>query len=176
MGSELHGYTAIACNAAATLWCAERIDHAECLERNLRNKVIAPDFRYPMVDGRLALAQLCALQRRYDEAAEWFAKARAVLDEQGAHPLRAIVDYDEALMYARRGAAGDAKRAAPLLEAALRQFRDIGMPGWIRCAESLLRDGKEWRPQAATEAQPPAQPPSFDSAQDRSSSPGSGSR
>ena len=147
--------TTIACNAAATLWCVERIDHAECVERNLRDKVIAPDFRYPMVDGRLALAQLCALQRRYDEAVEWFAKARTVLDEQGARPLRAIVDYDEALMYVRRGEPGDAKRAAPLLEAALAQFRDIGMPGWIRCAEHLLRTGTEWRP-AVPDAPAPA--------------------
>ena len=147
-------YTLTACNAAATLWCVERLDHADCVERNLRDKVVASDFRFPMVDSRLALAQLCALQRRYDEAVEWFAKARAVLDEQGARPLRAIVDYDEALMCVRRGEPGDPQRAAPLLEAALRQFRDIGMPGWIRCAEHLLRDGKEWR----LPAQPTDQP------------------
>jgi tetratricopeptide (TPR) repeat protein len=125
-------YPSVACNAASVLWCAERIDYADCVERNLREKVIAPDSRFPMVDGRLALAQVCALQRRYDEAIEWFARARRVLDEQGARPLRAIVDHDEALMYVRRGEPGDMQLAAPLLEAALRQFRDIGMPGWIR--------------------------------------------
>ena len=129
----------IACDAAETLWLTERTDHIEVIERNLREKVIEPDFRYPMMDGRLALARLCALQRRYDEAVEWFAKARTVLDEQGARPLRAIVDYDEALMYARRGAAGDPERARPLLDAALRQFRTLGMPGWIRRAEALLK-------------------------------------
>jgi tetratricopeptide (TPR) repeat protein len=157
------GYTAMACDAAATLWLAERTDHAECIERNLRDKVIAADFRYPMEDSRLALARLSALQRRYDEAAEWFARARVVLDEQGARPLRAIVDYDEALMYVRRGATGDAQRATPLLDAALAQFRDIGMPGWIRCAEHLLRERTEWKPAA----QPEDQPLSFDSPQDR---------
>src|SRR5262245_64317678 len=83
-------YTRIACDAAETLWLTERTDHVDVLERNLREKVIAPDFRYPMMDGRLALARLCALQQRYDEAVEWFGKARAVLDEQGARPLRAI--------------------------------------------------------------------------------------
>jgi len=66
---------------------------------------------------------------------------RQVLDEQGARPLRAIVDYDEALMYARRGAPGDSERARPLLDAALRQFRTLGMPGWIRRAEALLKSG-----------------------------------
>jgi hypothetical protein len=132
-------YVRIVCDAAATLWLIERTDHVEIIERNLREKVIAPDFRYPMVDSRLALARLCALQLRHDEAIEWFAKARTVLDEQGARPLRAILDYDEALMYARRGAPGDPERARPLLDAALRQFRTLGMPGWIRRAEALLK-------------------------------------
>jgi tetratricopeptide (TPR) repeat protein len=133
------GYPSIVCDAAETLWLTERTDHVEVIERNIREKVIAPDFSWPMIDGRLALARLCALQGRHDEARDWFAKARAVLDEQGARPLRAIVDYDEALMYARRGAAGDAERAQPLLDAALQQFRTLGMPGWIRRAEALLK-------------------------------------
>ena len=139
-------YVKIACDAAETLWLTDRTDDAAIVERNLREKVVAPDFRCPMMDGRLALARLCALQGRTDEAVEWFAKARVVLDEQGARPLRAIVDYDEALMYARRGADGDRERAQPLLEAALAQFRILGMRGWIRRAEHLLATGAEWSP------------------------------
>ncbi len=61
-------------------------------------------------------------------------------------------------MCVRRGEPGDPQRAAPLLEAALRQFRDIGMPGWIRSAEHLLRDGKEWRLPAQPTDQPLAHP------------------
>ncbi len=125
------------CDAAHALWALERTDHLDVIERNLREKVIAPDFRYPMFDGRLALARLCALSGRYDDADEWFQVARNVLAEQGARPLRAIVDYDQALMYVRRDAAGDAERAQRLLEAALSQFRQIGMPGWISRAEAL---------------------------------------
>jgi tetratricopeptide (TPR) repeat protein len=132
-------YVRIACDAAETLWLTERTDHIKIIERNLLAKVVEPDFRYPMMDGRLALGRLCALQQRYNEAVEWFARARTVLDEQGARPLRAIVDYDEALMYARRGAPGDAERARPLLDAALQQFRTLGMPGWMRRAEALLK-------------------------------------
>jgi class 3 adenylate cyclase/tetratricopeptide (TPR) repeat protein len=132
-------YTRIACDAAETLWLSERTDHIDVIERNVREKIIAPDFRFTMMDGRLALARLCALQQRWSEAAEWFAKSRTVLDEEDARPLRAIVDYDEALMYARRGAPGDPERAGPLLDAALRQFRTLGMPGWIRRAEALLK-------------------------------------
>ena len=40
-------------------------------------------------------------------------------------------------MYVRRGAAGDAQRAARLLDVALQQFGAIGMTGWIRRAEAL---------------------------------------
>jgi hypothetical protein len=137
-GSDWMGtMTRIACDAAETLWLTQRTDWIDIIERNLREKVIAPDFRFPMMDGRLALARLCALQHRDDEAVEWFAAARTVLDEQGARPLRAITDYDEALMYARRGGHGDRERARPLLNAALAQFHAIGMPGWIRRAEAL---------------------------------------
>jgi tetratricopeptide (TPR) repeat protein len=126
--------TRVLCDAAHALWALERTDHLEVIERNLRKKVIAPDYRYPMFDARHALARLCALTSRYDEAVHLFAQARDVLDEQGARPLRAIVDFDEALMYQRLG---DRERAAPLWDAALRQFREIGMTGWIRRAEEL---------------------------------------
>jgi len=131
-------YTRIVHLASETLWVLERPDHCRTVEPNLREKTFAPDFRYPSSDARLSLARLCALQGRFDEAIDWFAKAREVLDEQGARPLRAITDYDEALMYARRGGPGDRERAGPLLERALAQFREIGMPGWERRALGLL--------------------------------------
>jgi tetratricopeptide (TPR) repeat protein len=151
-------YTRIACDAAETLWLTRQLEQIESIERNVLEKIVVPDFRYPMADGRLALARLCALQGRYDEAVDWFAKARTVLDEQGAQPLRAIVDYDEGLMYVRRGAVGDGERARPLLESALAQFKTIGMPGWIRRAEHLLREGTEWTPAAPPTVQPPPAP------------------
>jgi hypothetical protein len=43
-------------------------------------------------------------------------------------------------MYVRRRDPGDLDRAAPLLEAARRQFEAIGMTGWIRRADELRRD------------------------------------
>lgn len=130
------GYTPMALFAARIIWVLNTAAHAELIERNIRKKVLAPDFRWTSGDSRLALAQLCALQGRYDEAVGWFAKAREVLDEQGSRPLRAIVEYDEALMYLRRGAPGDADRARPFLEAATKRFRSLGMTGWIRAAEA----------------------------------------
>jgi hypothetical protein len=130
-------YTYMICWAAAAVWELERADWAPVLERNLLAKTIAGDFRYPSTDARLAMAWMCALQGRHDGASEWFARARTVLDEQGALPLRAITDFEEARMLARRGAPGDGDRALPLLDAALRGFEAIGMPGWFRRAEAL---------------------------------------
>jgi hypothetical protein len=60
-----------------------------------------------------------------------------VLDEQGARPLRAIIDVDEAWMEVRRGAAGDPARALALLDAARGPLEVIGMPGWLRRTEEL---------------------------------------
>jgi hypothetical protein len=92
--------------ADATLWMLGRTDYIEVVERNLRQKVIAPDWRYATFDARLSLARLFTLQGRHDEAAEWFAKSCAVLEEQGARPPLAIADFDEAWMYLRRNCAG----------------------------------------------------------------------
>jgi DNA-binding SARP family transcriptional activator len=120
-----------ACDAAETLWLLDRRDHLPVIEAALRDKVLPGDFRFPMMDARLELGRLCALDGRHDEASQWFAKARAVLDAQGARPLRAIVDFDEALMH-RRAGRDDAAR--PLLNAAVDQFARLGMTGWLRRA------------------------------------------
>jgi hypothetical protein len=130
-------YPRVASNAAEALWVAQRTDQLGVIEQALREKVIAPGIHYVNVDARLDLARLCAVSERYDEATNWFAKARDVLDRIGARTLRAVCDHDEALMYLRRNADGDRERALPLLDAALAQFREIGMTGWITRAEEL---------------------------------------
>ena len=132
-----NSYTLVACLCATALWALQRTDHIEVIERNLREKVITPDFRFPMQDGRLAMAQIAALQDRYEEANSWFAQARHVLDEQGARPLRAITDMTEAEMNFRRAGSPVGAPAPPQLDAALEQFRTLGMTGWIRRSESL---------------------------------------
>lgn len=140
VGSPSFGVYGIAAgNAAYALWILNRTDYVETIERCTREKIIVPDFRGPMRDGRLSLARLCALQNRYDEALEWFAKARAVLDEQGARPLRAITDFDEALMYIRRGEEGDKSRAMNLLAEADHSFRELSMTGWQQRAAENAR-------------------------------------
>ncbi len=133
-------FCSTACIAAATLWMLNSTALAEIVERNIRLKVLAPDFRSPLSDSRLSLARLCALQGRLDEAGEWFARAREVLDEQGARPLRAIADFDQSLMYFRAGNGAVPDKALTLLESAAAQFRLLGMSGWIRRAEQLNKD------------------------------------
>jgi hypothetical protein len=134
-------YGLTACEAAATIWQAGSTEHIEVVEKSVL-KILDPDFRYPSRDARLSMARLCAIQGRYEEATQWFGKACHVLDEQGWRPLRAIADYDHALMYLRRRAPGDDSRAEPLLVASLAQFRELGMTGWVRRAEqSAFGDG-----------------------------------
>ncbi|HTQ93610.1 MAG TPA: hypothetical protein VMK84_29365, partial [Streptosporangiaceae bacterium] len=127
-------YTRTASDTVETLWVLGRRDHLRPVETALRHKALPADFRFPMMDLRLSLARLCALDGRLDEADHWFAQARLALEEQGARPLRAIADFDQALMRIRAGQPGQARSA---LDAAAGQFRRIGMTGWLRRAEDL---------------------------------------
>lgn len=127
-------YTRTAADTAETLWLLERRDHLRSVESALRLKALPADFRFPMMDLRLSMARLCAVDGRPEEAVHWFGQARSVLAEQGARPLRAITDFDEALMHAQLGRPASAR---PLLEAAAGQFQRIGMTGWQRRAEQL---------------------------------------
>jgi len=127
-------YLRTACDAAETLWLLGRRDHMQVIEAAFRDKALPADFRWPMADARLSLARLCGLDGRYEEAKHWFAQARVTLDAQGARPLRAIVDFDEALMCQR---AGRRDAAQPLLDAAVGEFARLGMTGWLRRAAAV---------------------------------------
>ena len=85
------------------LWNLERTDHLAALERNVREKWLEPDIRYPENDSRWHVALLSALDGRIDEARKWFAESRRVLVEEGAEPLVVGVDYDATLMELRLG-------------------------------------------------------------------------
>lgn len=127
-------YPQVACDAAETAWLVDDPRDAAVIERNLRDKALWSTYHYPARHVLLALARVCALQKRFDEASDWFARARSALEELGARPLRAVVDHDEAWACLRRGAAGDAARAEALLAAADERFRTLDMPGW--CARA----------------------------------------
>jgi hypothetical protein len=129
-------YLRTLCDAVETLWVAYGAGpsgHPDLplLEEALRGKALAADFRFPMMDARLALGRVCALDGRYDEAMRWFAEAATVLTEQGARPLRAIADLDASRVAAR---AGDPRCARELQRAAEHTFSALGMTGWTRRA------------------------------------------
>ncbi len=77
---------------------------------------------------------------RWDETADWFARARTVLEEQGARPLLAIANFEEAVMYQRRGMPGDRERALALLDLARRRFEELEMTGWLRRAAKAANE------------------------------------
>jgi DNA-binding CsgD family transcriptional regulator len=93
----------------------------------------------------LDLARMAALLGEHDEAAHFFARARATLAAAGHRPMRAIVDYDETLALRRAGIA-HAGRITDLLDAALTQFSDLGMTGWVARARTLLDEQADARP------------------------------
>jgi DNA-binding SARP family transcriptional activator len=119
-----------------TLWLVEgpglhRHPDLAMLEEATREKALRADFRFPMMDVRLTLARLCALEGRCAEAEQWLDRSRAVLEEQQAWPLRAIVDLDSAVV-ARRD--GRPEQAAALRAAAVAAFERLGMIGWVHRA------------------------------------------
>jgi DNA-binding CsgD family transcriptional regulator len=92
---------------------------------------------YPGSSHELTVARMATLLGNHTEAEIWFARARAALEANGQRPLRAIVDFDEALALARLGRA-DPSRRERLLQSALSGFRSLGMVPWISRAEAAL--------------------------------------
>ncbi len=130
-------FTLMVNSAVGAMWALDSSDWSTLLEKQLREKTLEPDFRFPSTDARLSMARICVLQERFEEATTWFDAARDVLDEQGARPLRAITDLDEVRMRCTRGEPGDRRQANQLLRSAIAAFQSIGMPGWIERAEEL---------------------------------------
>jgi DNA-binding CsgD family transcriptional regulator len=81
-----------------------------------------------MASNELSMARLAMVLGRSEMAVENFARARESLDERGQRPLRAIVDYDEAI--ARRSSRQPG--AARLFASASAQFAELGMAEWSR--------------------------------------------
>jgi tetratricopeptide (TPR) repeat protein len=80
----------------------------------------------PLIDGRLSLGRLYVLQERYDEAIEWFARARSVLEEQGARPLLAIAEFDQAITFSRRAGLRDREEGGSIFTPPSRSSRPWG--------------------------------------------------
>jgi DNA-binding CsgD family transcriptional regulator len=91
-----------------------------------------------MASNELNIARLAAVLGRSDMAVESFERARGLLDERRQRPLRAIVDYDEAIARRSWRHPGGAR----LLASASAQFAELGMEEWSRrvAAEDLAAE------------------------------------
>ena len=144
--------TGSACALADMLWQLDRRDEIAAVERNLRTKVIEPDFCFAEFDGRWAMAQVCALTGRADEARAWFQRAIDRVRDQGAVLLVPHIAADAARAEVRAGpagvagatgaagaagAAGDRALARRRLEEARREIDRIGLPRLLPRVEAL---------------------------------------
>ena len=84
------------------------------------------------------LAQVAALQGRFDEAEEYFRSARELNVRMETPLWEAYTLADHAQMLLRRGRAADRERAGELAEAAAVRFAGLGMRFWEGSARSLL--------------------------------------
>lgn len=133
--------------AATTVWELEAVDYAP-IYRELALGLLAAGLEgSPYRSNALIVARMAVLLGHPAEAGVYFTRARQAADRGGQRPLRAIVDYDEALALTRAGSP-DPERAGTLLDAALAQFRTLGMQPWEQRA--LARQ---------TQPLPPTPPP-----------------
>ena len=130
-GGWAQNYPGLVYSVTQILWHLQRTDELDTLERNVRTKVVEPDVRYPEASGRVALAQLCALDGRTDEARHWFDEARRVHEEEGNEPLLVGTDFEEALMNHRLGTADSCARARVLLERARARATHPTLAAWV---------------------------------------------
>jgi DNA-binding CsgD family transcriptional regulator len=92
-----------------------------------------------MTSRELTVARLSAVLGRFDQAVDYFGRARVTLERRDQRVLRAIVDYDEALARVAHQEPG----AARLLAEASARFQQLGMHEWSRRAASLKVTGGE---------------------------------
>jgi DNA-binding CsgD family transcriptional regulator len=116
--------------AGAAVWELGAVDLAEQLLPRSVALADADRHGFYMTSTELTVARLNALLGRFDEAVEYFERARVTLERREQWPLRAIVDHDEALTRLAHRQPG----AAGLLADARSQFEELGMQEWSRRA------------------------------------------
>jgi DNA-binding CsgD family transcriptional regulator len=129
--------------ACSVIWELAATEHAAHYHRLAHALLGRGDSRGMVNAYERDIALMAALLGHHDEATDYFARARDTLDAAGHRPMRAIVDYDEALALIRAYTT-DHARVTALLDAALAQFTALRMPGWTQRAQAL-RDEQENR-------------------------------
>jgi DNA-binding CsgD family transcriptional regulator len=117
--------------AATSVWELGAVEYAATCRQLALDLIAAGIGGHFMGSHELTVARMAALLGDMAEASTFFARARTELEASGRRPLRAIVDYDEALALLRIHST-DHARISLLLETALEQFRTLGMEGWLK--------------------------------------------
>jgi DNA-binding CsgD family transcriptional regulator len=92
-----------------------------------------------MTCTELTVARLSAVLGRFDQAVAYFERARVTLERRDQRVLRAIVDYDEALVRLAHKQPG----AIGLLALASARFKELGMREWSHRAALVKMPGHE---------------------------------
>jgi tetratricopeptide (TPR) repeat protein len=119
--------------AGAAVWELRARDLAARLLPRALMLADAAGPEFYMTSTELTAARLSAVMGLFDQAVEYFERARVTLEQRGQPALRAIVDYDEALVRLAHRQPG----AARLLAAASARFEELGMREWSRRAALL---------------------------------------
>ncbi len=117
--------------AATTVWELGAVECAATCRELALDLIAAGIGGHFMGSHELTVARMAALLGEMPEASTYFLRARTELEASRRRPLRAIVDYDEALALLRTHSI-DHARITLLLDAALQQFRTLGMEAWLK--------------------------------------------
>jgi DNA-binding CsgD family transcriptional regulator len=117
--------------AATAVWELGAVEWATTCRQLALDLIAAGIGGHFMGSHELTVARMAALLGDMAEAGAYFARARTELEASGRRPLRAIVEYDEAVALLRTHST-DHARISLLLDAALEQFRTLGMEAWLK--------------------------------------------
>ena len=139
LGPTAFRQSACVYRAGEAVWRFSASEYVPDYRRLALDLVAAGVADAPLASNALTVARMAVLMGDDGEAGAWFARARRELEADGRRPLRAVVDYDEALALVRAGSP-DQARIEALLDAAAAAFGTLGMNSWERDARELLVD------------------------------------
>ncbi len=143
--------------AGTAVWQANALELAEPYRRLALDMIAAGAGPSPIGPHELIVARMAALLGDLDQAGDYFARARRLLQADGRRHLLAIVDHDEALSLRCRGSA-ERERALALLSSARAVFEQLGMGEWARRAQERAREVEQKVEALGRANRPPTHP------------------
>jgi DNA-binding CsgD family transcriptional regulator len=136
MEPTMHHHNSAVQTGATAVWELDAREFAASYRRLALDLVAAGVGDTPHGCNELTIARMAACLGEMAEARHWFARARQHLDVTGQRPVRAMVDYDEALALLRSRSA-ESQRCAELLGDAEQGFGALGMTSWAQRSARL---------------------------------------